>query len=170
MPVAAPRHTESPTATTVAAAAEAAADDVILGWWWILAVITIWILISVIGQTVAKDFLARAGIAVGILSIAWKGTCVNRALVRASFFFPAAQRAWFILGAGIGAVALVASPILLAVTLASAVQRHLGNTVNEDFFESTVRPQSEPPKDIPTGVQLVPIIPGITVPWAHAVR
>lgn len=135
---------------------------------WVTVSVVLWAVVSVAAQTVWRDRLDRLGLAVGCLSVAWKGSALNRALMRASVMCPAALRVWFGVGASVGCIALVAAPLLLAYILWGALVRRYG--------QSTMSVAGESPADMsgnshqpPGGVELVPIIPGLTVPLAHAV-
>jgi hypothetical protein len=143
---------------------------------WVVVAVVVWSVVSIAAQTVWRDGLARVGVAVGCVSVAWKGTAFNRLLVRASLHCPAVLHAWFAVGAAVGCMALVVAPALLTRILWGAIIRRYGQpaVANDETLAATVdgdiAHQVHAHGGGGGGVELVPIIPGLTVPLAHAVR
>jgi hypothetical protein len=135
--------------------------------------IVVWALFSLVGQTAWQRRLATVGVSVGNLSVAWKGTLFNRVLVRLVVIYPAALRAWFDLGAVVGAVTLVVAPLLLSYLLWTSVARWFTAAVAAPLGPPVAHADgASGPKSQHGGgtIQLVPMVPGVTVPMAHAVR
>ncbi|KAL9968826.1 hypothetical protein ACROYT_G020963 [Oculina patagonica] len=90
-----------------------------------------------------KEFLENNGISLSLCQVRWYTTRFNRSFVRFGQFHPYLLHMWFSVGVLVGALLMVASVVILCLTLYKAFA-----------------------KDAPEQV-LTPVMPGVNVPWSQ---
>eukprot|EP00040_Diaphanoeca_grandis_P033413 m.204646 g.204646 ORF g.204646 m.204646 type:complete len:574 (-) comp32895_c0_seq2:143-1864(-) len=138
-----------------------------------------WFVFVLLAQTVWKARFDIYNIEVGMLSIRWKTSSFNRTFIRLATSWPNALRLWFSLGSGFALVGMAIGPVLLGqmlwVALKSAVVPLFWETEEifngaGDGLHNSVQYPAGLPSNVDTnggGAQLVPVLPGITVPSSH---
>lgn len=130
-----------------------------------------WAVITLASQTVWRRQLALYGIYFGLFGVKVRTTLLNRPLIRVVGLLGRWWlRTWFALGAIFGICAMVAGFVMLLLLLASTHvgQHHMPRPQAAQISETSETDTLDPDERNFAGAELVPVIPGLTVPLSHA--